>query len=215
MVLPGVDTLFAFRNTSAATRSVPATRIPASPASTAPAGAIRSTSPGATSSRPSKTPMPLPETEREVSSTKLVPLKMSCGGGVALAVLAPLPASMLPHDDQTRMSPPCKVNTRDWFTRKSPDPNDRTVPPRTVTIPSSAACLGRSPGFARPALTRPLGTRISMSPPCSVLIWLKNRLMSPWPAWVSRENRLPESPGSGGAITRVLTLPGNSSPIAS
>src|SRR5262245_30043096 len=58
--VPATEMLEAFNTTCAAIFRLPDERMPASPASTVPAGAIKSTSPGGTPTRVASTPMPEP-----------------------------------------------------------------------------------------------------------------------------------------------------------
>ena len=101
--------------------------------------------------------MPEPVIEREVSSTTWSPTTRTTGGGVAAAVLAPRPASMLPREDHSRMSPPPSVNTRDWLTRKSSSTKARTLPPRAVTMPSSDGRLGETARVGEAGVDQPAG----------------------------------------------------------
>ena len=59
------------------------------------------------------------------------------GGGAEVAVLDPLPASILPTDDQSRMSPPAIVNSRDCATSMLLLAKALMSPFLTVKIPVS------------------------------------------------------------------------------
>src|SRR5450830_28087 len=99
---------------SAARLTLPETRMPASPASMVPSGAIRSTSPGGTSGSGASVAMPAPLLGTFGDTLTLPTVSYSRLGGVYTSVvLEPRPALMSPLADHTRMSPPKLVITRD------------------------------------------------------------------------------------------------------
>ena len=61
-------------------------------------------------------------------------------------------------------------------------PVESTRRPREASgcrAPFVLVSLSPGGGLGTPTMTEPPGARISMSPPCSVLNWLKDMLMSP------------------------------------
>ena len=113
-VVPPTEMLSAFNTFIAAKFKLPVARIPASPASMTPEGAIRSTLPGGTPSTVAMTPTP-PPVARPDKSVSTLPL---CGsirtrvGGADATVLADDPAAMSPFSDHIMMSPPRSVKIR-------------------------------------------------------------------------------------------------------
>ena len=107
--IPPTSMLSAPITCCAAMSTSPCDPIPASPASTLPMGAKRYTAPGFRFGVKRELRMPLPAT----AAWKLTePSSLMMGGGTESAVLAPRPASILPPDDQSRISPPSRANTR-------------------------------------------------------------------------------------------------------
>src|SRR6202522_1953716 len=96
---------------AAAMLMLPAAPMPASPASTVPTGASRSTLPSGTSGPASMVRMPDPEESGAAKSSWMVPFwfTTSTGGGTDREDFEPLPASMLPSVDQMRILPPPSV----------------------------------------------------------------------------------------------------------
>ena len=92
----------------------PEERIPASPASITPDGAIRFTLPGSTPATVARTPIPppVPRPARSVCTFPLWGSIKTCVGAADWTVLAEDPAAMFPLSDQIRISPPRRVKIR-------------------------------------------------------------------------------------------------------
>src|ERR1035437_10882178 len=115
--------LAAFTMMAADTLTWPEERMPASPASTVPDGAIRFTLPGSTLANVAKTPIPLPVAKpaRSFCTSALCGLINTRVGGAEYTVFEPLPAAMLPKVDQIISSPPRRVKIREVPTSTLPE----------------------------------------------------------------------------------------------
>jgi len=114
--VPPAAMLSAFKTWVAAMVMSPVARMPASPASTVPAGAIRNTSPGSTFGTDARTPMPPPVASppRSASTLALIALTTTRVGGAVTTVLAAAPAAMFPSREKIVRSPPLSVKIRAW-----------------------------------------------------------------------------------------------------
>ncbi len=139
---------------------MPATRTPASPASTVPRGAIRNTSGAVTSGAGWKAAMPAPDTPPAESTSEVrFSSTLTTTGGKLAEVFGPWPALRLPLEDHMAMSPPSSVNSRLWFSRKSWSVKLNTDPPRRLSTPSKPSGMvvitaGRGACRAPPANSR-------------------------------------------------------------
>src|SRR3984957_10078519 len=107
---------------AAAILMFPAAPMPASPASTVPTGASRSTSPAGMLGFVCMVRIPEPVASEPAKFNVTTPcwFTETVGGGTDSDDFEPLPASMLPSSDQMRILPPPSVNTFDLFTFTSP-----------------------------------------------------------------------------------------------
>src|SRR5450830_741171 len=135
---PPTEILSAPMTRCAATSKLPEDRMPASPALTVPAGAIKYTLPKDADASVCKVPIPLPVTT-PAKSTTVLPLASvrTKGGGAEVAVLEPLPASISPMVDQVKISPPATVNILDCATSTLPLLKILILPPFTVNMPNT------------------------------------------------------------------------------
>ena len=144
LLVPPVEMLLAFRTAVAAMFRLPVERMPASPASTTPCGAIKSTSPGSTPSTVANTPIPPPVARPAKSVSKAA----DCGsmrtrvGGADCTVLEETPAAISPVDDQMTIFPPRRVKIRPIPMLTSSLAKMLMLPPDSVTMPGG---IGFSP----------------------------------------------------------------------
>ena len=165
--VPETEMLPALRTWVAAMVRLPEERMPASPASTKPAGAMRSTSPGGTPWTAVRTPMP-PPVARPARSVWTAPLWGSMRtrvGGALRTVRAELPAAMLPSEDQMIWLPPRRVKMRPMPTLTSSRVKMWMGPPLSVTMPGGARGL---PMVVSAMASPPPGLRMEMVPPLRV-----------------------------------------------
>ena len=111
---PPAEIFPAFTTVTAARLIFPLTRMPASPASMLPVGAMRSMSAGSTPSTVASAPMPPPVARpaRSVSTEALWGSMITRVGGAAAIVREEEPAAMSPFEDQMVTSPPRRVKIR-------------------------------------------------------------------------------------------------------
>ena len=113
-LVPPAEMLAEFTTWMAARLILPETRMPASPASMMPEGAMRSTSPGSTPLTVARTPMPPPVARpaRSVWTEALCGSMTTRVGGADWTVREEEPAAMSPFVDQMSASPPRRVKIR-------------------------------------------------------------------------------------------------------
>ena len=177
-LLPPTEMFAALSTRFAAMLRFPETRMPASPASTVPSGAMRSTSPGLTPLTAFSTPMPPPvaRPDRSVCTVALWGSMRTRVGEAVCTVLEEEPAAMSPLLDQMISLPPRSVKIRPMPMFTSSWAKMEIFPPAAVMMPGGASVL---PVVVLARVNPPPGVRMSMSPPLEVRMSRERVRISP------------------------------------